>query len=136
MNRILLSLAVSLVLVMPAWAEVEIYGAFGQASSEVNTKDLWKHNGQPFEFDGKSMGFRAGLGNTFDLGELGALGPVPISHGLRVELGAVSLGSPEMVQSYFNNDSSYKHGRCYRECEKLYKRRGVRESLSWRGAVW
>lgn len=119
---LLLTLFFSLFLSQSKAAELYLYGGIGQASSAVTDKrGLWKHDGQPYEYDGKTMGFRTGLGSRFPLGTLGTLGSVPFSHGMSLELGAISLGSPEMVESWFNSDDSYdKRGRCYKHCEKLY----------------
>lgn len=103
-------------------ADLYIYGGLGQSSSAVTDKPgLWKHDGQPYEYDGKTMGFRAGVGSSFSFGTLGTVGSVPFSHSLSLELGAVSLGSPEMVKSWFNSDDSYdRHGHCRKDCDKLY----------------
>jgi opacity protein-like surface antigen len=119
---LLLLLFFSLFLSQSKAAELYIYGGIGQASSAVTDKrGLWKHDGQPYEYDGKTMGFRTGLGSSFALDTLGTLGSVPFSHGVSMELGAVSLGSPEMVESWFNADDSYdKRGRCYKKCNELY----------------
>jgi opacity protein-like surface antigen len=116
---LLLLLFLSLFLSQSKAAELYLYGGIGQASSAVTDKrGLWKHDGQPYEYDGKTMGFRTGLGSSVSFGTLGS---VPFSHGMSLELGAVSLGSPEMVESWFNSDDSYdKRGRCRTHCEKLY----------------
>lgn len=117
-----LALLVPLAVGAPAMAsELYVYGAIGQASSPLTHKPgLWRHEGQPYEFDGKTMGFRTGLGMGTTLGLIGTPAGIPVQHGLRIELGAVSLGSPEMVESWFNADESYRHGRCVTKCHELY----------------
>ena len=123
MRYLLILLSLILFLFLSLWvsqsraADLYLYGAIGHAQSEVNDKrGLWKHEGQPYTFDGGKMGFRAGLGSTIQLGSLG-----PVTHSVRLELGAVSIGSSE-IDSLWNRDEDYdRRGRCYKRCHELYR---------------
>lgn len=108
--------------------DLDLYGGIGQVSSEITQTGpgLWRHEGmngqggQPFHFDGKSMGFRSGLGLETAPTLLGTPWGIPVSRTWRFEIGAVSLGSPEMVKSIFNHDHSYVNGVCKHQCDELY----------------
>lgn len=108
----------------PAYAEVWVYGGIGQASSGVTEKPgLWKQDGAfPYEFDGKDLGWRSGLGAGFDVGRTVAFDSL-IEHGVFLELGAVSLGSPS-IHSFFVTDAHYDPAsqRCTEACGKQYQR--------------
>lgn len=101
----------------PVQAEWWLYGGIGAAQSAVNEKpNLWKQTGFPSEYSGTDLGWRTGLGTGLALATTAAFG-MPVTHGLFLELGAVSLGAPE-IRSRFVPDDHLRAGtgRCYQQC--------------------
>lgn len=119
---LLVFLFLSLLVSRSQAGELYVYGGIGQAESPLNNKPgLWRREGQPYTYDGTAMGFRAGVGGSYDLGALGQPAGIPLSHRIRLELGAVSPGSPEMVSALAHNDESYNAGGdCVKTCDQIY----------------
>ena len=108
----MLQLLLLVLLSAPAYAtDLWLYGGIGGAQSSVNDKpNLWKQTDYPYQFSGTDLGWRTGIGTSWN-------------NGLFVEVGAVSIGSPS-IHSRFVPDDHLRPGtgECYKKCGQEYQR--------------